>query len=132
MIKYGLFCPLITFSPYQRGEILVNQDQTCNKQRHQHYSLQVQSQLRPVMYLTFASIGFDPSVPLFIPFDGSTAPIEPYTFEVHPNRDENYIEVPNNGSVQHIDGLELDSEDIDRTGEGSNDDDVYDLSEGYF
>ena len=84
------------------------------------------------MYLTFASIGFDPSVPLFIPFDGSTAPIEPYTFEVHPNRDENYIEVPNNWSVQHIYGLELDSENIDRTGEGSNDDDVYDLSEGYF
>ena len=84
------------------------------------------------MYFTFANIGPDPSVPLFIPFDGSTAPIEPYAFEVHPNRDENYIQIPNYWSVQHKYRLELNSEDIDRAGEGSSDDDVYDFAEGYF
>ena len=84
------------------------------------------------MYLTFAGIILDPSVPLFISFDGSTVPIEPYAFDMHPNRDDNYIQIANDWSVQHKYRLELDSEDIDRAGEGSSDDDVYDFVEGYF
>ena len=51
------------------------------------------------MYLTFTNIRFNTIIPLLISFDGSAASIDPHTLEMHPNRNNENIQIANDSTV---------------------------------
>jgi len=61
------------------------------------------------MVLALTDISIDKLIPLLLPFYGTTAAIIPYTFQVHPDGYQNYIQKAEDWAVNYENSLNLHS-----------------------
>lgn len=84
------------------------------------------------MNLTFAHIHLNLLIPLLISFDGSTASISPYTFQMHPNGYDKNIQIADDWAIDDKNCLKLYTWDVDKCWKDSDAENVNNLLESDF
>lgn len=83
------------------------QPQPKKNQKDKKSSFQIQLPFFLVETITLASILDNPLIPLRIVIDKTTTSVGKYTLEMHPNRNDNYVDIAQDRPIKRKQGLKI-------------------------